>query len=367
MENNRILYMDPARSILMLLGVVLHAANVYAVSTSWVVNDPDNHQAFDWITAVIHEFRMPTFFLISGFFCSLTLDRYGVAVFLQKRLPRIALPILAVWGFIIVPRVYMTNSLGYTDVTLWPIDWNSLWENIYHLWFLFYILLYFLVAPFLAPVIRLVHSIDRKLHSSNGLIKFCLFMGFSGLFLGGFLALVMAAYLKPYLYEGLRFFGSLYHVLYYFLFFLAGMLLKESVRVRAAFLTYGWLLWLLVFAAILTLSEINPHSFMGRAVTNVYGGALALASVHLTLFIFSRFFDRPSKLWLYLSDASYSVYLLHHGIVILAAIGLMGTSLPVLIKFLIVCVTGFLVPLALHEYLILRIPVLRLLFNGRRV
>jgi len=61
----------------MLLGFGLHASLAY-FSYPWPVQDSARSLAFGLAYAAIHGFRMPLFFLLSGFFTMLVFRRRGV-------------------------------------------------------------------------------------------------------------------------------------------------------------------------------------------------------------------------------------------------------------------------------------------------
>ena len=54
----------------MLLGIVLHAALAFTPDV-WVVQDKERHDLFGLLVEAIHGFRMPVFFLMSGFFTAM--------------------------------------------------------------------------------------------------------------------------------------------------------------------------------------------------------------------------------------------------------------------------------------------------------
>ncbi|MDB4749990.1 acyltransferase family protein, partial [Rubripirellula sp.] len=59
--------LDALRAIAMLLGIVLHSAFSFA-PIPWIVRDSQQSEFFYYLVSFIHGFRMPLFFLISGFF-----------------------------------------------------------------------------------------------------------------------------------------------------------------------------------------------------------------------------------------------------------------------------------------------------------
>ncbi len=84
--------LDALRSFAMLLGILLHATLAY-FPFPWPVQDPRQGPGFGIVFAAIHGFRMPLFFLLSGFFTMLVLRRSGVRGLLAQRALRILLPL----------------------------------------------------------------------------------------------------------------------------------------------------------------------------------------------------------------------------------------------------------------------------------
>lgn len=93
--------LDALRGVAMALGIVLHASLSFFPSP-WPVQDREQSGWFFLVYAVIHSFRMPLFFLLSGFFTMFLLRRYGLRGMLRQRVLRILLP-LALAMVTIVP------------------------------------------------------------------------------------------------------------------------------------------------------------------------------------------------------------------------------------------------------------------------
>lgn len=103
--------LDALRAVAMLLGIVLHAALSFA-PIPWTINDNQQSEFYEVIFAVIHGFRMPLFFLISGFFTAMLWRRYGLRGLIKQRLKRIVLPLVA--GLLtIVPLMWAISSLAF--------------------------------------------------------------------------------------------------------------------------------------------------------------------------------------------------------------------------------------------------------------
>ncbi len=100
--------LDALRAFAMLLGIALHAALAFA-PIPWLAMNNETSPALGPFFEVIHGFRLPLFFLMSGFFSAMLLQRRGIGGFLTHRWKRIALPLLlgmvtivpAMWGVLI--------------------------------------------------------------------------------------------------------------------------------------------------------------------------------------------------------------------------------------------------------------------------
>ena len=102
--------LDALRATAMLLGIVLHAALSFS-PIPWSVSDKNQSEFFTILFAVIHGFRMPLFFLISGFFTAMLWRKRGLAGLLKQRAVRIVLPLI-LGCLTIVPAMWFVNGLA---------------------------------------------------------------------------------------------------------------------------------------------------------------------------------------------------------------------------------------------------------------
>ena len=85
--------LDALRAVAMLLGIVLHGLMPFMPGLS-VIRDTQT-AGWVWILFLgIHGFRMPLFFLVSGFFTAMLWQKRGVQTMLRQRSVRILLPCL---------------------------------------------------------------------------------------------------------------------------------------------------------------------------------------------------------------------------------------------------------------------------------
>jgi hypothetical protein len=87
--------LDALRGFAMLLGIGLHAALAF-IPSFWPVQDrtASTDGWFDEFLVGVHAFRMPLFFLLSGFFTAMLWRRRGLAALVSHRARRVALPLL---------------------------------------------------------------------------------------------------------------------------------------------------------------------------------------------------------------------------------------------------------------------------------
>ena len=100
--------LDALRAFAMLLGIALHAALAYA-PIPWIAMNRETSRPLSVFIELTHGFRMPLFFIMSGYFSAMLIRSRGVAEFIRHRGKRIALPLLlgmvtiipAMWAVII--------------------------------------------------------------------------------------------------------------------------------------------------------------------------------------------------------------------------------------------------------------------------
>ena len=104
----------------MLLGIGLHAAIPFV---PWRGDDETGVWLLDVFVGFVHGFRMPLFFVISGFFTAMLWRRRGLRSLMRHRLRRVGLPLL-VGCFTIIPAVWIGIISG------WVISGEVTWEQL---------------------------------------------------------------------------------------------------------------------------------------------------------------------------------------------------------------------------------------------
>lgn len=356
--------LDAMRSVLMLLGIVLHAINPYGLDGSWLVADRARSEVLETIAVSIHLFRMPAFFVVSGYFSMLLLRRRPRPEFLRERLRRTLLPMLAVLLSFNLAQVWFLGPRapadGFVRGVLLPALHDGQWLG--HLWFLLYLALYCLALAALRP--RLLAFADGPWPARLARPRaFAALLGIAALVpLGN----AVAAHALPLLAQQVAGLVNPEELLDHAPFFAVGCLLQANAVLLRRFSSVGAAQWLVGGAALLALSLLPERGgIAATAMAIVARALLAWCLVRLVFAAFARWARGPSATFRYLSDASYSMYLFHHLCVVVVATALLPLPWAAPAKFAVVLACAALLPLAMHHFLVRPYAPMRWLFNGK--
>ena len=374
MDNRRYFGLDALRGGMMMLGIVLHAAMLYLASpppTMGIQTDRNNSVVFDLVFDFIHSFRMPTFFVLSGFFTALLVEKRGMWGTLKNRAARILAPlavglvtvlpltILLLLDFMLaarygtrelIPDLNDLAALGQAMAARAPLAGRHEGEPpLAHLWFLYYLCYFYLAIPvcrwLVARSLAFENRVRRWLASPLLLIGFALFTAATlwpfhgGQVVEGFL------FVKPHP-PSLVYYGSFFVLGYFF----------HHYRDFLQALARGVLSWALLSVVLFPIALRASHldiaargadfaQHLGAVLAN---GFFTWALIYLFIGGALRFFDRDSPWIQYVSQSSYWVFLVHMPLVCLAGWWLVQFDLPAVLKFLLVC--GFTAAVALVTF-----------------
>ncbi len=358
--SNRIFYMDAMRGILMMLGLVYHAAKTFSTKQDWIIHAEDTTFVADVIVQAVHIFRMPTFFIISGFFAAMTLHKYGGRKFLKVRLRRIMIPLFVTALTLNSLQAYLLTKTGWIDFEFSRYLLGGGWVT--HLWFLFNIVFYFLFYALLFWLFRSkIESLIKKIDDFLDRIPFTLVLL---LLLPGLIILLLAI-------------GKIYPITHivktellfkYLPFFLFGVLLQYNANLLRKFSTYPPFISLFIsLLGGVILYKIHYHdSFIWTIIKAYILGVSMWFSSSFCFFIFKQFANQSSKLFRYLSEISYTVYLFHHILILAVGILLIDYGIGGVGGMTIQIIVAATIAIMIDKFLISKIPLLGLLFNGKK-
>jgi glucans biosynthesis protein C len=370
----RLYYMDAARGTMMLLGVIFHAALFYSPENhQWVVQGNDTRASFYYLHELIFSFRMPVFFLISGYFCPLILERRGADAFLASKVRRIVIPLVSAAVLINTAQNYLLHVQRHGQLSIrdylgsaayWETWINGEW--VWHLWFLINLLVYFLLAYLLARLTRGgVAAVARR--SSMGITRAMALAGLVLLLPLVNLAIDAVAYLLPWTQRRVPFgIISLHTVLQYVPYFAFGAICYYRESLLRAFTGLPWqafLIWACAFVAYVHLPE-RPDELPLLVLRRYVAFVLAWLGASLLLRLFQVLIDSSSRLATIGVDASYTIYLFHHLLVLGLGLGLMRLDWNPYLEYALIVTLTTMATLVLHYSLIARSRWLSMLFNG---
>ena len=387
MDDRRYYGLDALRGGMMMLGIILHGATMYLASpppAMPITTDPNHSHVFDFLFDFIHSFRMPTFFVLAGFFTSLLVEKRGVWGTYKNRAKRILAPLLA--GMVTVLPLSMlflvdfTLSVKFGSHNVLP-DQGELRKYsqellaaglpadqvfLGHLWFLYYLCYFYLLIPACRWLVKSTLPIEQKLRkwskSPLALVVFSagtaatLWPFRGGQVHEGFL------FLTPHL-PSLAYYGSFFVLGYLFHFY------RDFLQGLTRYVAGSAVLALVLFPASLYLSHLEysdpaPAWSIHLAAVVVHG-LCTWSLIYLCIGSALRFFDYESPWILYTSQSSYWVFLVHLPVVGIAAWWLVQYDLPAVVKFAGVVAFTTLVCFATYHYWVQRTWVSDFL-NGRR-
>ena len=359
--------LDALRGLAMFLGIVLHSSVFVSgqVNPIWPIHIPETSgdNTYQRVIEIIHCFRMPVFFLLSGFFTALLLERRSLITVATLRLQRIGIP-LAIGCFTILPlSIWLFAVAGnYAepyDFPLWllPLVW---FRTIGHLWFLWYLLLIvgcFILATQLG--LRFRHQIWWLVIPSSMILS---------------LMMVKPIYGADNVFQSLPD-GTIFA--YYTCFFVFG-----AFFYRKGFAVRRWWVVALLPAAVAFWAGFHlldqykamfegfvPDAFMYENPLSLASTLIETVCTWLMCFglmgLFHWILSRENFAVRYFSDASYWMYLMHLPLVIAAQLLVLDWPIHYHLKFFLICTGVTLILLITYQFGV-RYTIIGKTLNGPR-
>lgn len=330
---------------MMLLGLVIHTGVTYMPHESPVrtVMAKETWIGFFPLINLIHNFRMPVFFVVAGYFGALLFFRKGPAEMLRNRILKILLPMIA-GVLIIYPVIY--SSIVYTSARLAdePFAWEKAWQSIRtgsflpfrlsHLWFLYDLMLFSLATCFIGWIFQRATGLQSALHRfASGILARPL----ARLLLVALLYYVGLLINKEHtLHTNVSFWIDRKLLYCYYLFYLIGWMLyrtntldlirwKPTLQILIGLVLFS-------FSMYLELGPLFNRSFQILQITNAAVTSLLTFGI---LGWFLKHCNEYSRTMAYIMEAAYFVYLIHVPIALIVPGLLAETGWPAVVQFLI--------------------------------
>ena len=370
----RLHHLDAARAVLLLLGIPFHVGTTATMILSpglpaWMANP-----VLGVGLSFIHSFRMSAFFILAGYFSGMASARRGRMPWLQDRMMRVALPLVASIATLAVIQYHlkvMLSAAWAPGLYGWPLAFE-------HLWFLI-VLLAFIFTYALRPARAWVG--DRMWRPVLGLDRGTWPLALLALAVWG-AGLAWAGQVL-----GLQDSETVFEqelVLRYFQYLPAFAIGALAWRLRlgnAIFAFEGRWPWLAVPPLMITHFLLDPlvRPHLGweadpSAPLKVLDGALACALAYaMSLVVFrvlAHMFDRPSRAVSFLVDGAMAIYLFHMIVTMLVTLALswLGAAAWPFPTLQWLAVSVLVLALSVLVFLSVRqVPLLAIVFGGQRI
>jgi len=363
---DHVFFMDPMRGILMALGVLLHSAQVFNAEKSWLIYSEASSTIAEHLVMVIHLFRMPAFFIVSGFFTLLTLGKYGPKEFLKLRMERVLVPLVVVALTINSLQAWILAESGWRTFTLTQYLLGGQWIS--HLWFLVYLLVFFVLSYSSAHLARFIPR--RVLISLQSLLITLPLWVVLLVMPVYYLALLTAAKLFPALYRPWLGVLSLYDLFYFLQFFCFGIVLcayrplfKSFTELSVTKTGFLLVVWLFAFFC----AEGLEYDIIKKIAQSYSAILVVWIGCHFVFSLFKKYGDRPSTFSMFTASVSYTVYLFHHVLVIVFGLLLIQLNIGGTPGLILLASSVLLTTVLIDLFVISRYSLASYLFNGVRV
>ncbi|WP_300542417.1 acyltransferase family protein [Maricaulis sp.] len=371
-QTGRLHALDGLRAIALLLGVVLHAAMSFIPGPPiWIIQDSQAATPFALAFYVPHIFRMTLFFLIAGYFARLAAHRRGLGGFAIDRVKRIGMPLVTLWlplfaaiVMVVIWGAIKANGGTPPDGETPPLTMQTF--PLTHLWFLYLLVIFYAVSLPLTALVRAIDRSDRTgrlIDAATGLLART---PFGAVLLAAPLAVWFA--ITP---VWMQWFGiatpdtglvpNTGALIGYGTAFAAGW----AVHRRSDLVLNCWKrAWPINLAAAGTLTAlclawtgVQPLLMPAEPGQDriLYAGAYTLAIWTWTFGLSGaalHVLARENRVWRYLADSSYWVYLMHLPLVMALQVALSDLALPGLAKLAIILAVTMALLLASYHLLV---------------
>lgn len=346
--SGRLHYLDNLRIVALLLGLFVHCDDFVSAADQ-----------LSSVEAFSGNFRMATFFLVSGFFAALVLAKGSRGGFYRQRLLAVGVPLV----FGVVALNGITNSLKIEYRAYFILQENADigapgTPTLIHLWFLACLFIYVLLAPALARVFgsaqvkKVVEAVSTP--RLAGISSFAVTLAVIGYILS--VRFVGSQLDFPFVVRSL---------FIYLPFFALGCLLfvqqaSSAIFYRIDLPAFGLAIGLAVLARVLPADSLLQTIARFGSVA-----AFQCCITFAALWLFRRYFDVATPLTRVLSRSMYTVYVLHYLLLALAASVWIILFPPGLTQALISAAAIFLAGVAVHFAIVERFALARFLLNGK--
>ena len=368
-ETERFHGLDAVRGIAMLLGIVIHASLPYieGLPKGLWPSDKNTSNIIAIIFEFIHIWRMPIFFIISGFFANLVITRKSLIIWWKNRFLRLVLPAMIFFPImsLTIPWIFM---YGYTG------NINFFFSNEgqpHHLWFLYHLFIFVLFSIFIRFFGLIIYKFFKQINLIVVVDIFNTVKSFLGrhIFDSRFPVLMIFVFFIFNLFSGAE---LITNPLASGLYFLFGYRLYKN-NLLFDFIKSNWKYYLiggLTVTIIFFILNTQVSNFAKEDVRWIPWVILKISSAVLLSFSFIGLaedkFSNLNPMVRFISDSSYWVYLIHLPLVAFITFFMFKITIFAELKFLIAIILTTAICLVTYKYLV-KSTIIGTLLNGKKL
>ena len=398
---NRVIFFDNLRFLLVLCVVLQHSSNAYTNLTWWPISDNASSIIVGWLRSFIDAFAMPLLFYIAGYFAVPTIAKKGITTFVKGKLKRLGIP-WVICIFVICPILPLVYHYTRDTLTLSTSYWN-LWVDLMknaaelnigiiysmnelmqnnqfyqrYMWFLSLLLLFFFVFGAIYSLKRSwFKAIDPPITSETpsilSTLKILVAIGFLT-FLCSFIMIGFMFFSAPKLTNPEPFFtlGNIIQfrpsrIFLFIIYFMLGIVTFKNRWIERGKVPGHFRTWLISFAIILIAFFYARHLMLNGSgdLKKIFGPVfffflnfLTISTLGLSTSLALKYWNQQTAVSRNLASNSYNMYLAHYLFVIVFQLVLFTVQgMPGLIKFGIVSVLSIMCTYIVCQFMLKPFP-----------
>jgi len=325
----------------------------------------------------IAQWLMPLFFLISGMSIYFVLSFMTKGQFIISRFLRIMIPYLLVGIFVILPpqhymRAVSGGEVGLTFLQFYPgyltytfVDiFSNLKFPLGHLWYLFFLFIFSMVLLPLFVYLRTESGRTIISHTAS------IFEKTGAIFLLALPIAILTSILDPTSFAGNpNYFGG-WSILVYPIILVYGYVIISNNKFEEAIQRHGKIALVLALTTfpLLGLMQVS----LGEALqfgTYEYAGVMLVRALNLWSWMIAflcyggKYLSFNNSTLKYANEGLIAFYILHQTVIQIVGFFIADWDMGIVPKYVILATTSFIAIIAIYEFAIRRINVVRFLFG----
>ncbi|WP_340111845.1 acyltransferase family protein [Maribellus mangrovi] len=342
MPSARIYYIDNIRVFLTALVVLFHLISTYGAPGKWyyVESAPESFVIIPMsiFIATNQTFFMGMFFMVSSFFLLPSLSRKGTKLFIQQRLLRLGIPLIAFYFLLGPLTCFIRDKYIYgMDARLLAYTYNPEIWYFGPMWFvealLIFTFLFFLVR-------KLIINVKLKFPGTGKILLFALIIALLQFIMRIWLP---ARWTIPYTNFRITFF------IQYIALFIIGMIAYQNhwfenikIKISWRWFAFAQVLILIGFPLLYIAGggiKMGEARFLGGFYWQnfaycIWEQLVAVSMIYALLGIFKTYLNKQGSLAKKVSAAAYGVYVIHPPLLVFISFIFLNWHAPGLTKFL---------------------------------